>query len=57
MKASDFIEKIKRAAKRFFSTGKAITTKEFAEKNKAELREVKRLATEHDALMEERETV
>jgi hypothetical protein len=37
MKTADFIEKIKRAVKRFFSTGKAITEEEFIEKNRAEM--------------------
>jgi hypothetical protein len=54
MKATDFIEKIKRAVKRFFSTGKAITAEEFIEKNRAEIEEVNRLADEQNDLMEER---
>jgi hypothetical protein len=57
MKAEDFIEKIKGAVKRFFSTGKAMTAEEFIENNAVEMEEVKRLATEHDALMEERNSL
>jgi FtsZ-binding cell division protein ZapB len=57
MKTADLIEKSKRAAKRFFSTGKAMTAEEFIEKNKAEMEEVKRLANEQDALREERNSL
>jgi hypothetical protein len=57
MKVSDLIEKSKRAVKRFFSRGEAIMAEEFIENNKAKMEEVKRLATEHDALMEELENL